>query len=299
MHFTPDGNALFSSHLEVFVLSASKAVEATEEVEALKQEAIKAVAPDGKSIALGFQAPDNATAKLLRVLELPSLQQRVNSFETTRKVTTMTYTPDGKQLIVAIKDADSYRIELLNAVDGSVVKRLASAGHEGGEAVTSLTCSVDGRVVAAGIESSSQDRRVAWWDLNTGQKKHEVHLKAIGCEDLAFIDDGKALAALLDDGTIVTYDAATGSVRNRIKYSNENDPGNIDSILSSKHSRAFAAHANGEVSIWNLLTGSLIKKFKAHNGSIIGVATSGDERFIATAGRDNTVKVWELGSTAK
>ena len=54
---------------------------------------------------------------------------------------------------------------------------------------------------------------------------------------------------------------------------------------------------------WDLFDGRPAKlpdgqvaKIEAHRGSVVGLAISADERFLATAGKDNKVKVWSLGN---
>lgn len=53
---------------------------------------------------------------------------------------------------------------------------------------------------------------------------------------------------------------------------------------------------NGFINIWNFKTGSLFKKFKAHNGSVDSLAYLSDGNLASTS-KDKSIKIWNPVST--
>jgi WD40 repeat protein len=50
----------------------------------------------------------------------------------------------------------------------------------------------------------------------------------------------------------------------------------------------------GEVCVWDLASRRVIKKFRAHNGLVIGIALSPDGKILATGGNDQVIRLWDL-----
>ena len=51
-----------------------------------------------------------------------------------------------------------------------------------------------------------------------------------------------------------------------------------------------AASESGHARIWDV--GEFVSSDKGHNGSVTGIAISRDDRFIASAGDDQSVRLW-------
>jgi WD40 repeat protein len=49
----------------------------------------------------------------------------------------------------------------------------------------------------------------------------------------------------------------------------------------------------GEVCVWDLASRRVIKKFRAHNGLVFGVALSPDGKTLATGGNDQVIRLWD------
>jgi serine/threonine protein kinase len=64
-------------------------------------------------------------------------------------------------------------------------------------------------------------------------------------------------------------------------------------VISTDGSIVAAGGWGGYVCVWDLASGKIIKKFKAHNSIVLGVALSPDGKTLVTGGTDSAIKVWD------
>ena len=57
-----------------------------------------------------------------------------------------------------------------------------------------------------------------------------------------------------------------------------------------------AGGVNGEIHLWDVITGRDARDFKGHTLKIMALAFSPDNRLLASGSADNTVKVWDVSS---
>ncbi|HKB39560.1 MAG TPA: sigma factor-like helix-turn-helix DNA-binding protein, partial [Gemmataceae bacterium] len=243
-----------------------------------------AFSPDGKHLACGgCETTTNAgadiliyefaTGKLVREMRAPQ-----------RRIVSLTFSPDGKTLF---SQGPLHQPKLL-----------------------------DGRRLV-------YDHVVRVWDVATGKERRSV-LAGLGVEHLALSPDGRTLAHNGPAGrnAIILRETATGGERakltgpdNLILLSNKwvfglafspdgrtlasagADDGTMRrrANLSDDMKRELASGADdGEVRLWDLLSGKEVGRLAAHRGSVETIAFSSDGRMLVSGGEDGTAHIWDV-----
>lgn len=130
------------------------------------------------------------------------------------------------------------------------------------------------------------------WTVQAGTKSTSV----------AFSPDGRTIATGGEGGRIGIWDASDGSPQGTLSVAVER-VGHITFTPDGRHligavSRGDASAA-AELQIWQLAEGDRITRLAGHKAAITGIATSPDQSTIATAGRDLTVRLWDLPAAVR
>jgi WD40 repeat protein len=176
-------------------------------------------------------------------------------------------------------------------------KALVLVGHE--DQVTGVAFSPDGKLVA----SSSRDSTIKMWDAATGGEVHTLKNDPLSpvrtghkgyVADVAFSPDGQYLASAGSssiDNNVIVWNATTG----RIRYTHGRKHG-FTSIAFSSDGKSLAAADYTSVRIWD---NSRDSSSGAHREVLVldaeqplSVAFSPDGKWLASAGRDKKLRVW-------
>jgi WD40 repeat protein/serine/threonine protein kinase len=191
-----------------------------------------------------------------------------------------TFTPDGRQFVTA--GADGF-VKMWDATTGKLVHALTHAVQDP-PAYFQVTVSPDGKLVAA-IDLDGSIAHV--WDAGTGRFLAELPNGGRGGPSLAFSSDGLWLATNGGDEVLV-FDTKTWKPVQRIA-----GPEIHSVAFDPTGPRLVTGSWRGDVSIWEIPSGTRVHHLHETGDRINHVAYSPDGKFVATAGRDGATHVWD------
>jgi WD40 repeat protein len=223
---------------------------------------------------------DTTTGKLLRSIE--------NEDELVLQVA---FSPDGEFLATGFATRGMHGparsgIKLWS-VNNSGKEPLELRGLTGG--VSTLAFSPDSKRLVSG----SWGRTAYVWDVNTGQKLHELNSEPGFVGEARFSPDGRRIATTgVTDLNVTIWDADTGN--------------KIDPPLKSGHTRAltrFAFSPDGkrlatasddrDIKIWDVDSRQELLTLRGQKEKPMGVEFSSDGQWLASVGWDGSICLWE------
>ncbi len=231
------------------------------------------ISPDGKKLAVGT---DNDGVD---VFEIPS-GKKLAHFKGTQ-VWALQFTPDSKHLWFG--DSKTIRkFEIATEKEESALE-----GH--GNIIFCLALSPDGKTLASG----SHDRTARLWDLATGketkQVEHEGNANTRGVHQVIFLDQGKKLLSVAGDKAVRVLDLGTGKSEKTFdapEFANWN-------FLVAQDGKTAVQRKGIYFEFLDLTTGKPLMQFPGHRNFIRSVAFSPDGKWVATAGMEQMVKLWD------
>ncbi|CAG8562227.1 1639_t:CDS:10 [Funneliformis caledonium] len=214
----------------------------------------------------------------------------------TARVSRVDFHPSGRFLGSASYDT-SWRLWDVETTE----ELLLQEGHS--REVYAIKFQIDGALVATG----GLDAIGRVWDLRTGRSAMvlEGHVKEILSVD--FSPNGYQVATGSADNTIRIWDirtlrcaytiAAHKSLVSDVKFFNgslalvsEDCVNGINPTLSGLY--LVSGGYDGFVNIWSADDWNLLKSLAGHDGKVMAVDVSSDNKFIASSGFDRTFKLW-------
>lgn len=227
-------------------------------------------------------------------------------FVTALSIVTFPGITSGQNALGPVRDGDAAPSE---RVFDDWIKSRESVGYEGPInrfSLRGISFSRDGKYLAA----AAADGVVFVWPLIQNAevagrlarraRSHEDYISSIAwANDRQFVTGG-------GDGLVHLFDW----------HSLRPETGRPSNILDSKPLRTFEGHTDdvhavgvsgdgellisagkdGQVIIWNLKSGNIVRRIAAHDESISTLDISPDDRLLATGSRDQTIRLWELST---
>jgi WD40 repeat protein/transcriptional regulator with XRE-family HTH domain len=141
------------------------------------------------------------------------------------------------------------------------------------------------------LASSSWDRTVRLWDVESGRCLHtlEGHTERVQC--LAWSPDGRTMASAGFDHTIRLWDAEPGSSRAVL----QGHTAPVYSIAFTPDSRLLLSGSEDRtLRVWDVESGYCVRIIQGYAGTQYDVAWSSDGQRLASAGPDRLVTLWEV-----
>jgi WD40 repeat protein/serine/threonine protein kinase len=154
---------------------------------------------------------------------------------------------------------------------------------EASDQVLALDMSPDGRTLAA----SSRDGTIELWDVETGESKRRLGGPASGVAGLA-IDPTGTMIAGGSDRTVRVWELERGRLLRRYETN-----GRVHRVRFE--GSRLAAAAEGEVLVWDV-TRKTESEGGGHASAVSDVRFAPDGEQLASAGADDTLRLWERAS---
>ena len=226
-----------------------------------------------------------------------STGESIRSIETGSPINAVGFNPAGSQIAAAMSDNT---IGVWQLADGILLHRLN--GHE--DIVTDVEFSADGKTLA----SSSADSTVRLWDAASGELLHTLQAHIDYVFKLSFSPDGARLASAsaaigVGEGdrspahnTIQVWDVASGE---NILTIPPDGVGFVRDVEFSPDGATIAATTwsgalGGTARFYDAESGEEIQRIYAHRDIIANLEFSPDGALLATASRDQSVKIWDI-----
>jgi len=201
-----------------------------------------------------------------------------------RDINGLAFSPNGRLLATAGNDNSMVLWDL---------GRRAPIGHRlrpgGGDLVTAVAISPDGRMVASGVDGGT----VILTRVPDGKELYELTATGLsGPISLAFSPDGKTLAVATIDGKLQLWDPRTGTPRGPAWAAI--DGAAIATSFSRDSSVLAISGSEGTTALWDVRSGKRI------GAPLTGPPSSGMAAFdptghtLATAFQDGTVLLWDV-----
>jgi WD40 repeat protein len=198
--------------------------------------------------------------------------------------------PDGRRLALAGGSA----VWVLDERDGRE-EFVLHEGDDKGRVIAVAFADVGRQIVTVTFE----DHAVHRWDAATGRKLATVTFRAPFHRNNASFPpslsrDGTRLAEGSDGGWVRVWDTATGQVAH--EFMDAPLMHATSTAFSPRGDRLAASWAEGTVMVWELPSGKMERRWRAHPSGINRLTFSADGRRLATGSDDQSIRLWDLST---
>lgn len=154
----------------------------------------------------------------------------------------------------------------------------------------STTRSVDGTILPESLEALH--RSIVSSPIRMTLEGHDN-----GVLSADYSPDGRQLATIGDDGTVILWDASNGEELVRLPGTTEPDDFvSIKRVAYSPDGKLLAACNRNQVKIYDPASGDLIKTLGGHQADITAIAFSADGTRLASGDRGGSAVIWDIST---
>lgn len=176
-------------------------------------------------------------------------------------------------------------------IDGQTL--LSNPPPSGQADINALAVSDDGRYIVAG----NADKTISGWDIATGKilmgplaDIHSSHLL-----DIVFSPSGDSFFTMTTDGVVKRLSFPEGEILNTVFEF----PETIGALLvNSVKDEVIGGNDSGQLAVWGIEGEAVVHRTASGHSQIIKKASmTGDERLVATLGRDQLIRLWTINDS--
>jgi WD40 repeat protein/serine/threonine protein kinase len=238
-----------------------------------------AVSDDGKIVATQDHGQtlvwDAVSGKILQTFNRPP----------GKNLNCLALSGDGKKILIGSGDKTAV---LWEAASGKKIQTFPGHHNE----VWGVCLSRDGRralTMSNGLAAGDKDI-LTLWDAESGNKLQTF--QAIqNSTGLALSGDGKYALSGRRDKSAILWDAASGKELKTL-----NAGGHKVALSDDGKYALLTASYDNTATLWDAASGKILQTLKGHNNWILGLAISGDGKYVLTGSDDKTAVLWQLNS---
>ena len=227
--------------------------------------------PDGKKIAIG------SVGSYTRIFSFP--EGELIALVPTGWTSKIAFTGDGEHLVSQQRIDKHYHIRIHKLTTFELVREISSVEPTFALRDNTLACLTISDQIMHIIDVSGKKPDITW-------------PSKMRCTKLAFVPSLNRLVGINKDSHILRSWATTSG---KLLSEQEIDPGHFSAI--KPFSKGIIAAGNSQtIQIRKLYDHRPLAVLQGHQDEILDLAISKDEKWIASAGRDRTVRLWEMPS---
>lgn len=220
----------------------------------------------------------------------------------TRPVKAVAFNPEGKFLASSSNDGT---VRVWNVATGVMEHSFVHIPPKDGDpSVYSVLFISGGRIIAA----ANGDGTISYWEVATGKELKLLRGHTAGVFCLALSVDGHWLVSGANDHLVKLWDVKSGNeIRTFAQPKRQGLEEQVRAVSLSSNGKWLASSDVGfsstnnvftyvykQVKIWNLKTGKLILTLDQPGFEINGLAFSPDNKWLAGAGADGVINLWDI-----
>ena len=237
-----------------------------------------AFSPDGKIIA-------SINDKEIYLFDVQK-QERIGILKGhSGAISSIAFTPDGKILVSSGNQND----QTVRVWDVAKQKELAVLNN--GSWVHTVVISPDGETIAAAVGSEALIRL---WDTKTRKEIGVLNDPATAAFSVAFSPDGKTLASCNQLGIIRIWNYKEQKLVDEFQGPKAQGPPNVVIIIFSPDGKWLVSFYSGNIQFWDVQEQKEIATTQEQFHKANAVAFSPNGKWMAIAGWDGTIQLWEV-----